>query len=78
MAERVSKEQTKREKGYLYYLGKDGYLWKTPTKLNNSGKKVNVIGHEGRAGQEKIVRQDGYMYFLDKKGFISRAKMKNA
>ena len=39
MAERVGKEQIKREKGYLYYLGKDGYLWKTPTKLNKSGKK---------------------------------------
>src|SRR5208283_2235097 len=71
MAERVGKEQIKREKGYLYYLGKDGYLWKTPTKLNKSGKK-------GRVGTEKITRQDGYMYFLDKKGFISRAKMKNA
>jgi hypothetical protein len=71
MAERVGKEQIKREKGYLYYLGKDGYLWKTPTKLNKSGKK-------GRVGTEKITRQDGYMYFLDKKGFVSRARMKNA
>ena len=71
MAERVGKEQIKREKGYLDYLGKDGYLWKTPTKLNKSGKK-------GRVGTEKVTRQDGYMYFLDKKGFISRAKMKNA
>ena len=71
MAERVGKEQIKREKGYLYYLGNDGYLWKTPTKLNKSGRK-------GRVGTEKISRQDGYMYFLDKKGFVSRAKMKNA
>lgn len=71
MAERVGKEQTSREKGYLYYLGKDGFLWKTPTKLNKSGRKAKV-------GTEKIMRQDGYMYFLDKKGFISRAKMKNA
>jgi hypothetical protein len=71
MAEKVGKEQIKREKGYLYYLGKDGYLWKTPTKLNKTGRKAKV-------GTEKIVRQDGYMYFLDKKGFISRARMKNA
>jgi hypothetical protein len=68
---RVGTEQIKREKGYLYYLGKDGYLWKTPTKLNKSGKKARV-------GTQKVVRQDGYMYFLDKKGFVSRAKMKNA
>ena len=39
MAEKVGKEQIKREKGYLYYLGKDGYLWKTPTKLNKSGER---------------------------------------
>ncbi len=71
MAEKVGKEQIKREKGYLYHLGKDGYLWKTPTKLNKSGRK-------GRVGTEKIVRQDGYMYFLDKKGYVSRARMKNA
>ena len=73
MAERVGKEQIKREKGYLYYLGKDGYLWKTPTKLSKSGKK-------SRVGTQKLdIRAgDGYMYFLDKKGFGSRAKMKNA
>ncbi|HEY1197391.1 MAG TPA: hypothetical protein VGG32_01515 [Thermoplasmata archaeon] len=71
MAERVGKEQTKRVRGYLYYLGKDGFLWKVPTKVNKSGKK-------GRVGTEKIKRQDGYMYFLDKKGFVSRAKMRNA
>ncbi|MGC2288574.1 MAG: hypothetical protein WA688_01780 [Thermoplasmata archaeon] len=71
MAEKIGKEQIKREKGYLYYLGKDGYLWKTPTKLNKMGKK-------SRVGTEKIVRADGYMYFLDKKGYIARARMKNA
>lgn len=71
MAERIGKEQIKRENGYLYYLGKDGFLWKTPTKLNKSGKKAKV-------GTEKVVRQAGFMYFLDKKGYIARAKMKNA
>ncbi|HLY76712.1 MAG TPA: hypothetical protein VKT21_02360 [Thermoplasmata archaeon] len=71
MAEKIGKEQIKREKGYLYYLGKDGFLWKTPTKLNKMGKKARV-------GTEKIVRADGYMYFLDKKGYVARARMKNA
>jgi hypothetical protein len=71
MEERLSKERIKNEKGYLYYLGKDGYLWKTPTKLNKSGKKARV-------GSEKISREDGYMYFLDKKGYVARARMKNA
>jgi hypothetical protein len=70
MAEIVTRERIKREKGYLYYLGKDGYLWKTPTTLNRSGKKARV-------GTEKIVREDGYMYFLDKEGRVSRAKMRD-
>lgn len=69
MAERIGKEQITREKGYLYYLGKDGYLWKTPTKLNKSGRK-------GKVGTEKISRADGYMYFIDQKGYIARAKMR--
>jgi hypothetical protein len=71
MAERVGKEQIKREKGYLYYLGKDGYLWRTPTKVNKRGRKSKV-------GTEKVKREYGYMYFLDKKGYIARARMKNA
>lgn len=71
MAERVTEERIKREKGYLYYLGKDGYLWRTPTKLNKSGTRARV-------GTEKIAREDGYMYFLDKEGRVSRAKMRDA
>lgn len=71
MGQRIGKEQIKREKGYLYFLGKDGYMWKTPTKLNKKGKKAKV-------GTEKITREDGFMYYLDKNGYVARAKMKNA
>ncbi len=71
MGQRIGKEQIKREKGYLYFLGKDGYMWKTPTKLNKKGKKAKV-------GTEKITREDGFMYYLDKSGYVARAKMKNA
>ena len=28
-----------REKGYLYYTGKDGYIWAAPMKSNTNGKK---------------------------------------
>ncbi len=71
MGQRVGKEQVKREKGYLYYLGKDGYMWKSPMKTNTKGKKAKV-------GTEKIKREPGFMYYLDKAGYVAKAAMKNA
>jgi len=36
MAEKVGTEKIEREKGYLYFLGKDGFVHKTPM---SRGKK---------------------------------------
>lgn len=71
MAERVGRERIQREDGYLYYLGKDGYIWKTPTRLNVNGRKARV-------GTERFLHEEGYVYFLDKAGFVSRARLKGA
>ena len=71
MGQRIGKERITRENGYLYYLGKDGYIWKTPTALNKKGKKVRV-------GTEKIARDKGTMYYLDKSGYVAKAKMRIA
>ncbi|MEM2948297.1 MAG: hypothetical protein QXY05_03500 [Candidatus Anstonellales archaeon] len=71
MAERIGKEKINREEGYLYYIGKDGYVWATPMKHNKSGRKKKV-------GNEKITKQEGYLYFLGKDGYVYRARMKNA
>ncbi|MFP3215354.1 MAG: hypothetical protein RXP92_01235 [Candidatus Micrarchaeota archaeon] len=68
MAERIGKEKIEREDGYLYYIGKDGYVWRTPMKTNPKGKK-------SRVGTEKIEREEGYLYFIDKNGYVARAKM---
>ncbi len=68
MAKRVGTEAIQREDGYLYYLGKDGYVWRTPMKTNKSGKKARV-------GREKIEREEGYLYFIDKDGYVAKAKM---
>lgn len=70
MGKKISDEKIKREPGYLYYVGKDGYVWKTPMKVNKKGKKAKV-------GTEKIVRKSGCMYYLDKQGYVCEAKMKN-
>ncbi|MFZ0699757.1 MAG: hypothetical protein WAN74_06185 [Thermoplasmata archaeon] len=71
MSERVGTERVTRENGYLYYLGADGYLWRTPTKRNTTGQKA-------KAGTEKFTREAGYMYFLDSDGYVARAKMRAA
>lgn len=68
MAERIGDEKVMREEGYLYFLGKDGYVWRTPMKTNNRGRKAKV-------GSEKIKRDSGYLYFIDKAGYVARAKM---
>lgn len=68
MAERVGRERVDREDGYLYFLGKDGYVWKTPMKNNPRGRKAKVTS-------ERISRAEGYLYFIDKSGYVSRTKM---
>ncbi len=68
MAERIGSEKVPREEGYLYYLGKDGFVWRTPMKTNARGRKAKV-------GGEKIRREEGFLYFIDKAGFVARAKM---
>lgn len=68
MALRIGTEKITRERGYLYYLGKDGRIWRTPTRLNRDGTKRPVTA-------ERYRRIDGYMYFVDKAGFVSVAPM---
>jgi len=68
MAERIGKEKIEREDGYLYYVGKDGYVWRTPMKSNKTGRKARV-------SKEHIEREEGYIYFLDREGYIAREKM---
>ncbi len=68
MAERIGSEKIAREEGYLYFLGKDGFVWRTPMKTNSRGRK-------GKVGSEKIRRDTGFLYFLDKSGYVARAKM---
>ena len=68
MAERITKERVSRENGYLYFLGKDGYVCRTPMKSNTRGRKAKV-------GSERVNRAEGYLYFIDKSGYVARAKM---
>jgi hypothetical protein len=71
MVTKIGKEKINREKGYLYFIGKDGYVWAAPMKHNKTGKKKKV-------GTEKIAKEKGCMYYIGKDGYVAKAKMKNA
>jgi len=70
MAEKVTKVGIKREKGFLYYLDKQGDVScaKMARGKNKGGKPKKVA----KCG---IKRKEGYLYFIDKAGDVSCAKM---
>jgi hypothetical protein len=70
MAKKVAKAGIKREKGYLYYLDKQGDVSKA--KMARGGKKG---GNPVKVKKLGIKRQKGYLYFIDKQGDVSMAKM---
>ncbi len=71
MGRKVGSEKIERENGYLYYVGKDGYVWAAPMKHNKRGRKKKV-------GSEKIEKESGFMYYLGKDGYVYKAKLKNS
>ena len=73
MQQKITKAGVKREKGFLYFIDKQGDIART--KMARGGKKGG--------GREKIhkcgiKKETGYLYFLDKKGDVARSKMINA
>jgi len=70
MAEKVAKCNVKKEKGYLYYLDKNGNVARSKmVRGGNKGGGAEVVAKCG------VKRQEGYLYFIDKNGDVSRAKM---
>lgn len=71
MATKVQKCGIKREKGWLYFVDKNG----------NAARAKMVRGRKtGKQKQEVLVkcgvkRQEGYLYFIDKDGDVAMAKM---
>ena len=70
MGRKVSAEKVVREAGYLYYIGKDGFVWKSAMKNGDKKGKAKV-------GVEKIDKKAGCLYYLGKDGFVYEAKLKN-
>ena len=70
MAETVKATGVSKEKGYLYYLGKDGNVWRS--KMARAGKGGGNAEKVANAG---VTRESGYLYFIDKNGNVARAPM---
>jgi hypothetical protein len=72
MAQKVAKAGVKREKGWLYYLDKQGDV--SRTKMARGGGKHHP-GKPQKIAKAGVKREEGYLYFIDKQGDVSRAKM---
>ncbi len=70
MAEKVKTVGVKKEPGFLYYLGKDGNVWRS--KMARAGQKG---GNANKVADAGVRRESGYLYFIDKNGDVSRSKM---
>ena len=73
MSEKIAKAGIKREKGYLYYLDKQGDV--SRAKMARGGKKGGAPQKVTKLG---VKRKEGYLYFIDKQGDVSAAKMARA
>ena len=70
MAEKVKTTGVKKESGYLYYLGKDGNVWRS--QMARAGKGG---GNAAKVADAGVKREAGFLYFIDKDGDVSRSKM---
>ncbi|MFP4548192.1 MAG: hypothetical protein ACLFQM_08660 [Fidelibacterota bacterium] len=70
MAEKVKECGVKKEKGFLYYLDKNGNV--SRSKMARGGEKGGGAEVVAKCG---VKREKGYLYFIDKDGDVSRAKM---
>ena len=73
MSEKIAKAGIKREKGYLYYLDKQGDV--SRAKMARGGKKGGAPTKVMKVG---VKRKPGFLYFIDKQGDVSAAKMARA
>ena len=66
MAEVVANTGVSKDKGYLYYLGKDGNVWRS--QMARAGKGG---GNAEKVADAGVTRESGYLYFIDKNGNVS-------
>ena len=70
MADKVKKLGIKKEKGYLYYLDKNGDVSRSKmARGNQQGGNAEVVASTG------VTREKGFLYYIDKDGDVSRSPM---
>ena len=70
MAEKVKSTNVSKEKGFLYYLDKNGNVSRSKMARGaDKGGNAEVVEQCG------VQRESGWLYFIDKDGDVSRAKM---
>ncbi len=67
---KVAKVGIKKEKGFLYFVDKQGDI--SSAKMARGDKKGGAPKKVAKVG---IKRETGFLYFIDKQGDISSAKM---
>jgi len=71
---KVAKLGIKREKGWIYFIDKQGDISRKKMARGDSSEqivcKAEVVVKVG------LKREDGYLFFIDKEGDISRAKIR--
>ncbi|MFH0870837.1 MAG: hypothetical protein V1866_07330 [archaeon] len=70
MAQVVAKVGVKKEKGWLYFVDKNGNV--SRAKMARGRKKVKGKELVAKVGVRK---EKGWLYFIDKKGDVAKAKM---
>lgn len=70
MAKKVAKTHVKKEKGYLYFVDKQGDV--SAALMARGDKKGGKPKKVAKAGVKK---EKGYLYFIDKDGDIACAAM---
>ena len=73
MAEKVEKAGIKKERGYLYFVDKQGDI--SRAKMARGGRKKGSTGKPEKVASVGVKKESGYLYFVDKNGDVSRAKM---
>ncbi|MDI3544326.1 MAG: hypothetical protein PWQ28_607 [Candidatus Woesearchaeota archaeon] len=71
MAKKVARVGIKKEKGYLYFVDKNGNVARVPMARGKNVKK----GKAQVVATTNIKKEDGYLYFVDKDGDVAQAKM---